>query len=92
MRFAGMEFSILRIAFRSLAEIPATFFRVPIAIVSLVDKDRIWFESPYGMENGKLDRANWLCASAISVGGDLPPARRGSRGGRLGLSEQGRLE
>ena len=52
-------------AFDHMAEIAAIFFPVPIAIVSLVEKDRIWFESPYGIENGTLEHANWLCASAI---------------------------
>lgn len=38
---------------------------VPIAIVSLVDTDRIWFKSHHGLAVEQIDRAPGLCASAI---------------------------
>ena len=38
---------------------------VPIAIVSLVDEDRIWFKSHHGLAVEQIERAPGLCASAI---------------------------
>ena len=38
---------------------------MPIAIVSIVDHDRIWFTSHLGVEIDRLDRGEGLCASAI---------------------------
>jgi GAF domain-containing protein len=52
-------------AFDHIAEMAATFFRVPIAIVSLVDQDRIWFKAHHGIEANQVERAPGLCASAI---------------------------
>ncbi len=43
----------------------AALLATPIAIVSLVDTDRIWFKSHYGLEINELERAPGLCASAI---------------------------
>lgn len=40
-------------------------FDVPISIVSIVDEDRIWFKSAYGVDVQEIDRAPGLCASAI---------------------------
>jgi formate hydrogenlyase transcriptional activator len=52
-------------AFDHIAAMAAKFFRVPIAIVSLVDEDRIWFKSHYGIEADQVGRDPGLCASAI---------------------------
>jgi GAF domain-containing protein len=52
-------------AFDHIAETAAIFFRVPIAIVSLVDQDRIWFKSHHGNEANQVERDAGLCASAI---------------------------
>jgi len=43
----------------------ANWFRVPIAIVSLVDHDRIWFKSHHGLDLSEAAREPGLCASAI---------------------------
>ena len=43
----------------------AQLLNVPIAIVSIVDEDRIWFKSHYGTEVTQVDRDPGLCASAI---------------------------
>ena len=51
--------------FDSITAIAATIFDVPIAIVSIVDHDRIWFKSHHGLEIDQVDRAPGLCASAI---------------------------
>ena len=52
-------------AFDHITELAAGFFQVPIAIVSLVDHDRIWFKSHYGLEAEQVERDDGLCASAI---------------------------
>ena len=51
--------------FDSITAIAASIFDVPIAIVSIVDHDRIWFKSHHGLEIDAVDRAPGLCASAI---------------------------
>lgn len=40
-------------------------FNVPIAIISLVDEDRIWFKSSQGLTINEIGRDPGLCASAI---------------------------
>uniref|UniRef100_UPI003CF08D4E GAF domain-containing protein n=1 Tax=Hymenobacter sp. B1770 TaxID=1718788 RepID=UPI003CF08D4E len=40
-------------------------FNMPIAIISLVDTDRIWFKSIHGLEAAQIGRDPGLCASAI---------------------------
>ena len=52
-------------SFDHLTKLAATLFNVPIAIVSLVDEDRIWFKSHYGVDAKEIDRVPGLCASAI---------------------------
>ena len=37
-------------AFDHIAEVAAGLFRVPIAMVCLVDRDRFWFKSHHGIE------------------------------------------
>lgn len=38
---------------------------MPIAIISLVDEDRIWFKSSQGLNVQQIERSPGLCASAI---------------------------
>jgi len=52
-------------AFERITSLAATLFKVPIAIVSIVDTDRIWFKSHHGLDVEQIDRAPGLCASAI---------------------------
>jgi len=52
-------------AFDRITKLAATIFRVPIAIISLVDTDRIWFKSHYGLSINQIGRDPGLCASAI---------------------------
>ena len=40
-------------------------FDVPVAIVSVVDADRIWFKSHHGIDFDEIPRDDGLCASAI---------------------------
>lgn len=52
-------------AFDRITVLAARLFKVPIAIVSIVDTDRIWFKSRVGVDVDQLDREPGLCASAI---------------------------
>lgn len=52
-------------AFDRITALAARFFQVPIATVSLVDEDRIWFKSRFGLDATEVERAPGLCASAI---------------------------
>ncbi len=51
--------------FDRIAAMAARVFAVPIAIVSVVDTDRIWFKAHHGLEVVEIDRVPGLCASAI---------------------------
>lgn len=57
-------------AFDRITALAARRFGVPIAIVSIVDEDRIWFKSHHGLLVQQIDREPGLCASAIL--GDIP--------------------
>ena len=52
-------------AFDRITALAARRFGVPIAIVSIVDEDRIWFKSHHGLSIEQIDREPGLCASAI---------------------------
>jgi GAF domain-containing protein len=52
-------------SFDNITNLAAKLFNMPIAIVSLVDEDRIWFKSTYGLDARQIDRLPGLCASAI---------------------------
>ena len=51
--------------FDRITALAARLFQVPIAIVSIVDSDRIWFKSHHGIEASEVERVPGLCASAI---------------------------
>ena len=52
-------------SFDRITKMAAGLFGVPIAIVSIVDEDRIWFKSHHGLEVSEIPRGPGLCASAI---------------------------
>ena len=52
-------------AFDRITALASRFLNVPIAIVSIVDRDRIWFKSHHGVEVQQIGRDPGLCASAI---------------------------
>jgi GAF domain-containing protein len=52
-------------AFDRITALAARLFSVPIAIVSIVDHDRIWFKSHHGTDVDQIGRDPGLCASAI---------------------------
>ena len=51
--------------FDRITALAARLFGVPVAIVSIVDRDRIWFKSHHGLDVDQIDREPGLCASAI---------------------------
>jgi len=52
-------------SFDHVAKVAAILFDVPIAIISLVDQDRIWFKARHGLDVEQIGRDPGLCASAI---------------------------
>jgi two-component sensor histidine kinase len=52
-------------AFDRITAIAARLMKVPIAIVSIVDHDRIWFKSRHGLDVEEIGRDLGLCASCI---------------------------
>lgn len=48
-----------------ITSLATKIFDVPIAIISLVDTDRIWFKSSYGLDIEQIPRSPGLCSSAI---------------------------
>jgi two-component sensor histidine kinase len=52
-------------SFDRITAIAARRFNVPISIISIVDHDRIWFKSHYGVPVEQIAREPGLCASAI---------------------------
>ena len=52
-------------AFDRIAEMAANFFKVPMAGVSLVDEDRVWFKSRVGIDVPQTARDAGLCSSAM---------------------------
>ncbi len=63
-------------AFDRIAEMAANFFQVPMAGVSLVDEDRVWFKSRVGINvpsDGARRRVMFF-GDALARG--LPPERR----------------
>ena len=57
-------------AFDRITALAARRLRVPIAIISIVDEERIWFKSHHGLPVEQIGREPGLCASAIL--GDTP--------------------
>lgn len=51
--------------FDRIAALAARMFSVPVAIISVVDHDRIWFKAHYGTDVTEIGRDPGLCASAI---------------------------
>jgi sigma-B regulation protein RsbU (phosphoserine phosphatase) len=52
-------------AFNRICAIAARFFDVPLASVTIVDEDRIWFKAVQGLDAVQIPRDPGLCASAI---------------------------
>ncbi|MDQ3458070.1 MAG: EAL domain-containing protein [Deinococcota bacterium] len=52
--------------FDRITHMVARLFEVPIALISLVAEDRLWFKSCYGLDVREADRELSFCVSAIS--------------------------
>jgi sigma-B regulation protein RsbU (phosphoserine phosphatase) len=52
-------------AFDRICALAARIFAVPIATVTIVDEDRIWFKACAGLDVVQIPRVPGLCASAI---------------------------
>lgn len=52
-------------AFDRLVELATVIFDVPIALVSLVDRERQWFKACYGFDTRETSREVSFCAYAI---------------------------
>lgn len=55
-------------AFDRITRLAARVLNTPVAIISIVDTDRIWFKSHHGLAIDQIDRDPGLCASAILNG------------------------
>jgi GAF domain-containing protein len=51
--------------FDEITSLASKIFNVPIALISLVDSDRIWFKSYHGIDVEQITRDPGLCSSAI---------------------------
>ncbi len=57
-------------AFDHITQLAAQFYGVPISLISLVDEDRIWFKSRYGLDGvEQIDRVPGLCGSSTFADG-----------------------
>ena len=52
--------------FDLITRLTAQVFNVPIALISLVDSERQWFKSKYGLEVEETNRDTSFCAHAIA--------------------------
>lgn len=52
-------------AFDRITQLAARIFDVPIATITIVDHDRIWFKSKHGIDADQIGRDPGLCASAV---------------------------
>jgi GAF domain-containing protein len=52
-------------AFDRITNLAARIFNVPIATITIVDTDRIWFKSKHGIDAVEIGRDPGLCASAV---------------------------
>jgi GAF domain-containing protein len=52
-------------AFDRITQLAARIFDVPIATITLVDRERIWFKSKHGIDAEEIGRDPGLCASAV---------------------------
>ncbi len=51
--------------FDEITSLATKIFNVPIAIISLVDTNRIWFKSAHGLDVDEIPKSPGLCSSAI---------------------------
>jgi len=52
-------------AFDRVAQLAASLFRAPIALITFVDAERVWFKSRVGLDRAELPRSGSFCAETI---------------------------
>ncbi|HTZ78358.1 MAG TPA: PAS domain S-box protein [Stellaceae bacterium] len=52
-------------AFDRVAQLAASLFRAPIALISFVDAERVWFKSRIGLDMAEMPRPESFCSDAI---------------------------
>lgn len=52
-------------SFDNLTYLAAYIFRAPVSLISLVDKERLWFKSRHGLDIAELPREKAFCSYAI---------------------------
>jgi diguanylate cyclase (GGDEF)-like protein len=57
--------------FDALTRVAAHTFQTPVAVVGLMDSDRLWFKSRLGLDVPQLDRQIAFCAFAIMQPGEV---------------------
>jgi len=57
--------------FDAITRVAAALFNVPIALIALMDGDRLWFKSRLGLDVPQLDRSIAFCAHAIMQPDDI---------------------
>lgn len=55
-------------AFDRITTLAARVLDVPVSTVSIVDRDRIWFKSHFGLDGGEIGRDPGLCATVVQTG------------------------
>lgn len=55
-------------AFDRVSALASRICNAPVALITIVDTDRIWFKSRHGLDVDQVDRDPGLCASAILQG------------------------
>ncbi|URM25392.1 GAF domain-containing protein (plasmid) [Leclercia adecarboxylata] len=57
--------------FDRLTRIASKLFQVPVALISLIDRDRQWFKSACGLDFRSTPRTDSFCAVAVENGRPL---------------------
>ncbi len=52
--------------FDALTRVAAHAFQAPIAVVAMMDADRLWFKSKLGLDVPQLDRKVAFCAHTVA--------------------------
>lgn len=52
-------------SFDNIVTLAASLLNTPVALVTLVDEDRIWFKSKHGLDAQQIDKEPGLCASVV---------------------------
>lgn len=55
-------------AFDRITGLAARVLDMPVSTVSIVDRDRIWFKSHFGLDGGEIARDPGLCATVVRTG------------------------